>query len=154
MIGRERRLFVHRRLNPHEEKQLVVLDRPTERAAELVALQPVVAAKAAVLRTLKKADRVELVIAHEIEDIAVKIVRAGFRHRVDGGARRHAIAGVSDAALGPKIPDDERVVRREVRRRLLRGRLSGGAGSRQRHDDNTERCTNHGSIIARREPRP
>ena len=85
---------------PKKKNSLSLHDRPAERAAELVALQPVVTAQAAVLRALEVANRVELVIADEIEDAAMELVRAGLGDGVHRRARGHAEARVANAGLG------------------------------------------------------
>ena len=59
-----------------KEKDLVFLDRAADGATELVALQTVVPQR-------KKIAGVELLVAHELEQIAMNRVGAGFRHSVD-----------------------------------------------------------------------
>jgi hypothetical protein len=64
-------------LRAEEEEQLVLDDRPADRAAQLIAVQAVVAAQAAVFLPFEVADGVELVIAEEAEAVAVKRVGPG-----------------------------------------------------------------------------
>ena len=59
----------------HEEKQFVLLDRPTDDATELVSLQ-------GVARGGEEVPRVKIAVAQEFEQIAVKFIRAGFCHGV------------------------------------------------------------------------
>ena len=69
------RLNVLRNLGPKEKEQLVLPDRPADRSPELIALQAVVTADTAVLPFVEKCDRIERMMAHEVERIAVKGVR-------------------------------------------------------------------------------
>ena len=74
----------HRSLIGAEEEQPVFGDRPSERAAELVAAERVG-------RDRKKRRGVEPVMAQELERAAVELIGSGFRDRVDGAARFHAV---------------------------------------------------------------
>ena len=59
-----------------KEKQLVVDDRSANRAAKLVPLQPVVLKR-------KGIARVQRSLAQKLKRIAMKVIRAGLRYRVD-----------------------------------------------------------------------
>ena len=67
-----------------EEEQLVLHDRPADRAAELVALDRVALGR-------KRIPRIEDSIPHEFEQIAMKLVRSRFRHQADCAGGFHAV---------------------------------------------------------------
>jgi hypothetical protein len=64
-----------------------VFDRPSDRTSELIAVQTVVAPESAVFLLFEKADRIELVIAHEIENVSMEAVRSRLCHCVHGCTR-------------------------------------------------------------------
>ncbi len=87
-----RRLADRRPLVAAEEEQPVPHDRPAERAAELVADQAIVLALAGRgIDRGKRILRIESLVAHELEGIAVQVVRPGLRHGIDRRARVHAV---------------------------------------------------------------
>ena len=68
---------LERRLDASEEEQLVPDDRTADHAAKLIAFQRI-------LFGSKRVARVEHPVAHELEETAVKLVRAGLRDGIDG----------------------------------------------------------------------
>ena len=103
LVGSKRCHSIVRGLNAAKEEQLVMHDRSAEGAAELIAVETVVSAAAAVFFLFEKADRIEFVIAHEIEHVAVEAVRSGLRHGIDRRAGGHAVSRVAHTALSPEF---------------------------------------------------
>ena len=99
----QRHVVVVGDLHAAEEEQLVAHDRPAERAAELVPLEPVIAAQPAVLDPLEERLGVELVMAGELEQAAMERVGARLGDRVDRGAGGHAVAGIAHAGLDSEL---------------------------------------------------
>src|SRR6266498_1956636 len=91
--GRARIRSLYLALIAAEEKQLVLSDGAAQRAAELVALQT------AALRG-EEIPRVEFVITHELEQVAMKFIRARFRDDVDRRRGVMAVARGQGAGLG------------------------------------------------------
>src|SRR5439155_15092927 len=103
LVGSKRCHIIVRGLNAAKEEQLVMHDRSAEGAAELIAVETVVSAATAVFFLFEKADRIEFVIAHEIEHVAVETVRPGPRHRVYCSACRHAVARIAHTAPSSEL---------------------------------------------------
>ena len=91
-------------LKSAKEKQLVVLDRAADGAAELVPLERIALRR-------KSIPRIHRSVAKKFEDIAVKIVRAGFRHGIDG--RRGMMAVLRRQRAGFDFEFLKRVGKRE-----------------------------------------
>ena len=99
-----RRFAQPRALIRAEEEQAVGRNRTAERAAELVAAQAVaLALTGGRVDRVERVGRVEAVVADELEQVAVKQVRARLGHGVDRGARVHAVVGVRRARLEPEL---------------------------------------------------
>ena len=88
---RGRRHARHGALVAAKEKQAVPGDRPADRAAELVAPQPVADAFAVGAANRKRVRRVEPVVAQELERVAVEHVGSRLGHGVHRRARVHAV---------------------------------------------------------------
>ena len=88
-----RRLIQVRALIAAEEEQPVAHDRPAERPAELVPRQPVVLSLAVRPYRRKPARRIEALVAKELEQVAVEVVGARLRDRVDRRPGSHAVVG-------------------------------------------------------------
>ena len=82
-----------------EEEQLVVTDRTAQHAAVLVPVQSVVLARAVGVLRRERIGRIEIVIAQELERVAVHLVGSRTRDRVDGRARVHAVLRAERARL-------------------------------------------------------
>ena len=102
-VVRQRHVEVVGRLDPEEEEQLVPHHGPADRPAELMPLQPVVAPQSAVLRALEVANRVEPMIARELEDVAVELVGARLGDGIHRRAARQARSRVTHARFGPEL---------------------------------------------------
>ena len=97
-----------------EKEQLVSHNRPTQRAAELVALEPVVRPLAVRADRRKRVGRVELVVPRELEGVPREAVRARLRHGVDRRPRFDSVlcgqtAG-RDTELLQRVRERQRVV--------------------------------------------
>src|SRR6185503_6882601 len=88
--------------------------RPTQRAAELAALETVVKALAVGPDRRKRARRIEPVVAEEFERVAREAVRARLRHGVHARRRMDAIlrgeATRRDAELLERVRERQREV--------------------------------------------
>ena len=91
-LGRSRPLIIA------EKENLVLSDRAAERAAELVLIE-----RAA--RGRKIVARIEIGVAEEFENVAVKCIGAGFRDHVDLSAAEFAVFGVEVVGENPKLGD-------------------------------------------------
>ncbi len=87
----------HRSLHGAEEEELVLHDRPADRAAELVALQAVVHAVAVRADLRERVRRVETVIAHELEHVSRQAVRPRLGDCVDCRPGMHSMLRVQAA---------------------------------------------------------
>src|SRR5205807_4304874 len=85
-----------RALIARKEKQLVLLDRTAERAAELMAFQTIVLDG-------EEVARIERIVTYKFKDIAVKRIRAGLHDAVHGGSGMHSIGGILRARCQPKF---------------------------------------------------
>ena len=95
--GVVRRVLTQRRpLIAAEEKQLVLHDRPADRAAELIALECVAARSKCVAR-------VEHSISNEFKQVAVNFVRSGLGHKADRARRLHAFIGRASAGFNLEL---------------------------------------------------
>ena len=97
-----------------EEKELVAHDRAADRAAELVAVQPVAELLAVRSDRSEYARRVEAAVAQELERVPVQVVGARLHDRIHRRRRVHAVlrrqpAG-RDAELLQRIRERERQV--------------------------------------------
>src|SRR5205823_3463122 len=90
-IDRWRRTL-NRCLLSNKEEQLVLDDRSAERAAELIPFQAVLAGGVKVLC-------VERAVSEKFESIAVKRIRSGLRHGIDGAGRMMTILGRQSAGF-------------------------------------------------------
>ena len=97
-----------------EKEQLVPHDRPTQRAAELVALEPVVGPLAVRSDRRKRVGRVEPIVPHELEAVPREPVGARLRHGVDRRPRLDAVLrrqpARRDAELLERVRERQRVV--------------------------------------------
>src|SRR5262249_21167943 len=85
-----------------EEKQAILLDRPAQAAAKLVALQEIV-------RPREEIAGVQVAVAQKLEGASVQLVRAGLGHHVDDPARSTAILGAVTIGLNAEFFDGVRV---------------------------------------------
>src|SRR5262249_42176021 len=70
-----------------EEKRLILENRPAERGAELIAFEGwlIQVAILVVIIQVEDVSRIEIIIAHKLEGLAVKLIAAGARGDVDDG---------------------------------------------------------------------
>ena len=87
-----------------EKEQLVADNRPTKRPTELIALQRAVHSLACFrIHRRKIRCSVEQIVAHELERIAVELVRPGLRHRTNLGTRGQTLRGRQATGLHLKL---------------------------------------------------
>ena len=113
-------------------------DRTAQHAAVLVPVQSVVLARAVGVLRRERIGRIEIVIAQELERVAVHLVGSRTRDRVDGRARVHAVLRAERARLDleflQRVGERQRqvgvvvriVVRRAVKQICHARRLSPG----------------------------
>src|SRR5207249_282240 len=80
------------RLPAAEEEEMVVNNRAADSGAELIQPQLILAGG-------EEISRIEFIVAHELEQVAVELVRAGFRDDVDAAAGSTSDLG-GEHALG------------------------------------------------------
>ena len=127
---------VTRTLVAAEEEQPVANDWAAQRAAELVAAEPVVDALAVCPHGREVLRRVEALVPEELEPIAAEFVRARLRDRIHRRRRVHAVLGGQsarrDAELLHRVGERERqieVVVRIVVHRAVQDICDAGAES-------------------------
>ena len=87
-----------------EEEQLVTDNRPTKRPPVLIPLQRAVHSLACFrIHRRKIRCSVEQIVAHELERIAVELVRSGLRHRTNLGTRGQTLRGRQATGLHLKL---------------------------------------------------